>query len=256
MPSMYRYIRQVNIKSERNEKLSNESVQDQIIKRDLFVVLKVNSRFKKLMSTKAKVFESIAIIALIILLFSILGNMIYQVWTGKDTSYLFGIAYVVLFLLGIGGVIGSSIASNFYIKKEYSDLSFLVNFWILNFNKDVLFSIQCDAVHTYLKSKGKMNSDFIDYLIGYYMERSESLRKLRWLPVAIFTAFLFPLWNIFLNKMFTDSDLIIALGIIATLIPVATINVWIFRRNIEPIFFAKPNKYLQLATILRTIKTF
>lgn len=246
MPSMYRYIPQVNIQSTPNKNLSNESLLDQIIKRDLYALLEANSRSKKLMNIKARIIEWIAIIALIILILSIFGNMIYQVRTGRETSYLFGVAYAFLFCLGVGGVIGSSIASNLYIKKKYSTLSFLVNFWIFNFNKEVLFSIQCDAVHTYLKSKGKMNTEFIDYLIGHYTERSESIRKLRWLPVAIFTAFLFPLWSIFLNKMFTESDLGIVLAIIATLIPVATINVWIFRRNLEPIFFAKPNNYLQL----------
>ncbi|KGP77410.1 MULTISPECIES: hypothetical protein [Paenibacillus] len=257
MPSMYgRYIRPIKINNKPEKILTNESVQDQIVKRDLYSLLNKNSRSKMLMNTTAKVFEWIAIITLSLLILSIFGNLIFSWWTGKETPSYLGIIFVVMFLGGFVGLIGSGTASNLFVKKEYIELSFLVKYWILNFNKEILFSIQCSAIHKYLKNNSKMDKNYIDYLIAYYTERSDSLHKLRWLPVAIFTAFLFPLWNISLNKLFAASNLSTAIGIILTLILAATIIVWLFRKVIEPIIFYKSIKYLQLATILRTVKTF
>lgn len=86
MLSMYgRYIRPVKINNKPEKILSNESVQDQIIKRDLYSLLNENSRSKMLMNTTAKVFEWIAVITLSLLILSIFGNLIFSWWTGKET---------------------------------------------------------------------------------------------------------------------------------------------------------------------------
>lgn len=257
---MYRYIRQVKVHTKQDTNLSKESVQDQEIKHDLFKILKDHSRQTTIMGPAAKRIEVFGIITLIILILSIIVSTASILITGKETPDIIGTVFVFLVFVGIGCFIGSTIASNIYIKRVYSNFSFLLRFSLFTFNKEALFVLQCDAVYKYIKSKGKMNKEQIDYLIAYYLEQSETLRKLRWLPIAIFSAFLFPLWNILLNKILKELNwsnwIAVSLVIVLILIPLVSFIVWIFRRNIEPVLFEKPNKYLQLAAILRALKSY
>lgn len=231
------------------------SVKDLKLKRELHEIIKRNSRRSKLMNTRSIVYEWIAIISLFILTIFVPAHTIYIGLYNTDPLDYYGIAFALLFLTAFFSLIAAGLASNRYVKTKYIDRAFLVNTSSINYNTDILFTIRCDAIYNYLRSEGIRDNNLIESIIKYYTEQSDNHRKTRWLPFTIFSAFLFPLWNNFVTKFWDWSDIgnIVVLFLLVLL--VAT-NVWIFRRSLETLVFAKANNYIELANILRTIKSY
>ena len=207
------------------------------------------------MDKRAIVFEVIGIITLCILIILVTLSTINIAVKDVDPPTYYGPAFAGLLLIGIFCLIATGVSSNLHVKRKYSDLSFLVSRLSIKFNTDILFSVRCDAVYEFLKNERKLDCDYIDYLIGHYTEKSETIRKQKWLPFAIFSAFLFPFWNATVSKTlnWSDIDKNILLFIFAILL---SSYIWIWRRNIEAILFSKSNNYLYIASILRTIKSY
>ncbi|RRJ54789.1 hypothetical protein EHV15_34935 [Paenibacillus oralis] len=235
---------------------TKHSVTDQKLKQKLYkICFKENSRRSVLLDKRAIAFEVIAISALSTLIIFVMQSTINIAVKNVDPPTYYGLAFAGLLLIAILCLIGTGVSSNLYVKRKYSDLSFLVSRFSINFNTDILFSVRCDAVYEFLKNESKLDCDHIDYLIGHYTERSETIRKQKWLPFAILSAFLFPFWNVTVSKTLNWSDFgtNILLFIFAILLSSC---MWIWRRNIESTLFSKSNNYLYIASILRTIKSY
>lgn len=258
---MKKYSRNVRTKnrSRKRNYISSEvvkhSVKDQKLKKRLYeICFKENSRKLLLMNTSAIAFEIISIVAFIILLLLIvIGGVI--TYKNIDTPSYYAPLLAGILLVGILSLFSAGITSNFYVKKKYSDFSFFDKNVSINFNTEILFYIRCDKICEFFESEGIIEDNQISYLIEYFTEESESIRKLKWLPFATLSAFLFPFWNVTVSKLFSWNEIHMSILLFVFAI-FLSICIWIWRRNIESLIFSKSNNYLYLARVLRTIKSY
>lgn len=169
-------------------------------------------------------------------------------------SYFYGVFLVCLGTITLLSHLVTIQSSRKYIRTEYKELSYLIGKSKFTYDKEILFALRCDEVYYFLRNN-RFNHTNIDSLIQYYSHKGDSIRKQRWLPIAIFATFILPFWNASVSKnlVWTEIDKVVHLALFAISLPIA---VWVWRKNIEMIFLSRSNNYNELTIILRTVKSF
>ncbi|MGG4132156.1 hypothetical protein ABEW19_28280 [Paenibacillus illinoisensis] len=250
---MDRYLRQIKKQGEPMKSLPSTSVKDQLLKRKLYDILRKNDRRKKLMNGWAHFCEWFGYIALV-LFGSFMLHGLSIIFKGAETPWYYGPIGAALLLCSYYSFVMAKECSGRYVKRTYNDRTQFLGYNYSSYHMEVLFSLQCDAVYDYLKNNDTRDPDLIDYLIDYYTAESESIRKRRWVPFAIFIAFSLPAWASFIRSQLGDWSNIKAIPLFFFFTAGITVIVWLFKKCLDNSLFKKPNDYLQLANILRTIK--
>ncbi|WP_337035136.1 hypothetical protein [Paenibacillus illinoisensis] len=262
-----KYIRQVkNQENSMKDELKN-SVKDQLLKKGLYEELKKNTIRKKLMSRWAITSEVTGIIFLLLFILFVFYSTSMILEETEPPKY-YGPIFAALFLVGYFSIVTTGLLSDKHVKRNYKDryeflrhkFSFKTLFKstsIINFNMGILYSIQCDAIFDYLKQNGKTgDTKIIDYLIEYYTDESERIRKKRWIPFAILIALSLPTWTLFIRSLFEEGWSNVGFVLFLSLLVGLTIMVTFIKRILDALLFKVPNDYLHLANILRTINSF
>lgn len=186
-----------------------------------------------------------------------------------ETPKHHGPIFAGLFLMGYFSIPATGICSDRYVKRTYSDrhkflrhkFSFKTLFKstsIINFNMQILYSIQCDAILKYFHKKGISITDtkYIDYLISYYTEESERIRKRQWLPFAILITLSLPGWPLLIKSILEGKWSNIGFVLLIALVLGLTVFVTLIKKVLDILLFKVSNDYLLLANILRTIKSY
>lgn len=264
---MDKYIRQVRNQTDPMKNEPKNSVKDQLLKQGLYEVLKKNTIRKKLMSKWAFASEVTGIVFfLFFIAFVFYSTSI--ILEGTEPPKYYGPLFAVLFLVGYFSIKTTGLLSDLYVKRNYKDryellrhkFSFKTLFKstsVINFNMRILYSIQCDAILDYLKQNGKAgDTKIIDYLIEYYTDESERIRKKRWIPFAILIALSLPTWTLFIRSLFEGEWSNVGLVLLLSLLVGLTLLVTFIKRILDAWLFKVPNDYLHLANILRTINSY
>lgn len=209
---------------------------------------------KTIFSTSARYFEIISLVSFITFFMMYIHGINISFSSDEKVPSYTSIYLIFSFFFGLGSHQISVLLSRSFLKKNYPEYRPLMSNKLFKYNREVLFAIRCDKLYLFLKNN-RFHSKDLDSLIQYYSDYGDLIKKRRWTPIAIFTTLAFPIWNATVSKFFY-SDEIIFMFIIPLSILLLVLLIWNTRNMIEQLFFTKETNNLELANILKTIKSF
>lgn len=205
-------------------------------------------------STSARYFEIISLVSITTSLIMYIYGATQSFSSDEEIPSYIPIYLISSFFFGLGSHQISVLLSRSFLKKNYPEYKPLMNNKLFRYNGEVLFAIRCDKLYLFLKNN-KFHSEDLDSLIQYYSDHGDSIKKRRWTPIAIFTTLAFPIWNTTVSRFFYTDEIIFML-IIPLSIFLLVLLIWNTRNMIEQLFFTKETNNLEIAKILKTIKSF
>lgn len=235
--------------------MNRHSVSDQKIKQQIYKICFEDLTLRnKLFNKRTRRFELVFVISCSLLMMQLLLFIVLFLVSGYTPGYIYGIFLVCLGTITLLSHLATIQSSREYIRSEYKELSYLIGKSKFTYDREILFALRCDEIYYFLRNN-RFNHNNFDNLIQYYSHKGESIRKQRWLPIAILATFILPFWNASVSKnlVWTEIDKVVPLALFAIFLPTA---VWVWRKNIEMFFLSKSNNYNELTIILRTVKSF